>query len=116
MRVFASPESKRVGKNAVFADATEEFSTLEAVLDKFASWKRGHPQAYNDAYVSMSLPEAVAPYVRVEVRLFHFPTHVCACLCARGRVPTRACVYVLEHALPIVMATVVDDEPCALIC
>ena len=51
----------------VFADAAEQFSTLEAVKQHMEHWKLRMGKEYNDAYMSVSLPAVLAPFVRVQL-------------------------------------------------
>ncbi|XP_037080200.1 PAX3- and PAX7-binding protein 1-like [Pollicipes pollicipes] len=52
---------------AVMADVEEDFSTLAGVCRHFVEWRRIDAQAYRDAYVSLSLPRALAPLVRLQM-------------------------------------------------
>ncbi|CAI5952768.1 unnamed protein product, partial [Closterium sp. NIES-64] len=54
-------------RNAVFADAAEEYSRIERVKERMERWKQQHPSAYRDAYASMSAPALFAPFVRLEL-------------------------------------------------
>lgn len=51
----------------VFSDASEEYSQLSVVKEKFERWKRDYPSSYNDAYMSLSIPAIFSPYVRLEL-------------------------------------------------
>lgn len=50
-----------------FADAGEEYGTLDAVKGRLESWKADHPGAYRDAYMALSAPAIFAPFVRLEL-------------------------------------------------
>lgn len=52
---------------SVFADASEEYGSLAAVKDRLEKWKQQHPGAYADAYMSLSVPAVMAPFVRLEL-------------------------------------------------
>lgn len=52
---------------AVFADADAEFATLGAVKRKLEAWKAQQPGTYRDAYMSLSVPALLAPFVRLEL-------------------------------------------------
>ena len=52
---------------SVFADATEEYGSLAAVKDRLEKWKQQQPGAYADAYMSLSVPAVMAPFVRLEL-------------------------------------------------
>ncbi|OEL27531.1 PAX3- and PAX7-binding protein 1 [Dichanthelium oligosanthes] len=51
----------------VFSDASEEYSSLRIVKDKFEGWKTQYPSAYRDAHVALSAPSVFTPYVRLEL-------------------------------------------------
>lgn len=51
----------------VFSDASEEYSSLKIVKDKFEGWKTMYPSAYRDAHVALSAPSVFTPYVRLEL-------------------------------------------------
>ena len=53
--------------NSVFADASEEYGSLPAVKDRLEQWKQQQPGAYADAYMSLSVPAVMAPFVRLEL-------------------------------------------------
>ena len=52
---------------SVFADASEEYGSLAAVKDRLEQWKQQQPGAYADAYMSLSVPAVLAPFVRLEL-------------------------------------------------
>lgn len=52
---------------SVFADASEEYGSLPAVKDRLEKWKQQQPGAYADAYMSLSVPAVMAPFVRLEL-------------------------------------------------
>lgn len=52
---------------SVFADASEEYGSLAAVKGRLEKWKQQHPGAYADAYMSLSVPAVMAPFVRLEL-------------------------------------------------
>ena len=51
----------------VFADADDEFGSLHAVKGQLERWRGAYPDAYRDAYVSMSAPALMAPFVRLQL-------------------------------------------------
>ena len=51
----------------VFADAAEEFASLEAVKAKLEGWKAAYAQDYQNAYVPESAPALFAPFVRLQL-------------------------------------------------
>lgn len=50
---------------SVFADVHDEFATLSGVCRHFSEWRYMDPKAYKQAFVSFSLPQALAPLVRL---------------------------------------------------
>lgn len=52
---------------SVFADASEEYGSLAAVKERLEQWKQQQPGAYGDAYMSLSVPAVLAPFVRLEL-------------------------------------------------
>lgn len=52
---------------SVLADASEEYGSLPAVKDRLEQWKQQQPGAYADAYMSLSVPAVLAPFVRLEL-------------------------------------------------
>ena len=71
---------------SVFADASEEYGSLAAVKDRLEKWKQQHAGAYADAYMSLSVPAVMAPFVRLELLhwdpLFGGGTGQCLLQCA----------------------------------
>lgn len=51
----------------VFSDASEEYSELSSVKERFERWKRLYLESYRDAYISLSIPSLFSPYVRLEL-------------------------------------------------
>ncbi|KAM7484520.1 hypothetical protein LguiA_000529 [Lonicera macranthoides] len=51
----------------VFSDAAEEYSQLSVVKERFERWKKDYASSYNDAYMSLSVPDIFSPYVRLEL-------------------------------------------------
>ena len=51
----------------VFADASEDYSTVEAVKRRLEDWQISYPAAYRDAYMPMSAPAIFAPFVRLDL-------------------------------------------------
>lgn len=51
----------------VFADASEEFSSIRSIKQRFEEWKFKHPQTYQQAYCPLSIPQLFAPFVRLEI-------------------------------------------------
>lgn len=52
---------------SVFADASEEYGSLAAVKHRLEQWKQQQPGAYADAYMSLTVPAVMAPFVRLEL-------------------------------------------------
>ncbi|KNC50330.1 uncharacterized protein AMSG_06813 [Thecamonas trahens ATCC 50062] len=52
---------------APFANVTPEFGSAEAVVGVFANWRREHAGAYRDAFGSLALRTALAPFVRASL-------------------------------------------------
>ncbi|TYJ13613.1 hypothetical protein E1A91_A10G062900v1 [Gossypium mustelinum] len=53
--------------NEIFSDASEEYSQLSAVKQKFEKLKKDYSSSYRDAYMSLSIPSIFSPYVRLEL-------------------------------------------------
>ncbi|URE21782.1 GC-rich sequence DNA-binding factor-like protein [Musa troglodytarum] len=51
----------------IFSDASEEYSNLMIVKERFERWKSQYLSSYRDAYVSLSVPSLFSPYVRLEL-------------------------------------------------
>ncbi|KAK3183191.1 hypothetical protein Dsin_030477 [Dipteronia sinensis] len=51
----------------IFSDASDEYSQLSMVKERFEEWKRDYPSSYRDAYMSLSAPAIMSPYVRLEL-------------------------------------------------
>ncbi|CAK7323796.1 unnamed protein product [Dovyalis caffra] len=51
----------------IFSDASEEYSQLAAVKERFETWKKEYFASYRDAYMSLSAPAIFSPYVRLEL-------------------------------------------------
>ncbi|KAG1362742.1 transcriptional repressor ILP1 [Cocos nucifera] len=51
----------------IFSDASEEYSSLKIVKERFERWKNQYSSAYRDAYVSLTAPAVFSPYVRLEL-------------------------------------------------
>ncbi|XVF26421.1 hypothetical protein REPUB_Repub14bG0015000 [Reevesia pubescens] len=51
----------------IFSDASEEYSQLSVVKEKFEKWKKDYSSSYRDAYMSLSMPAIFSPYVRLEL-------------------------------------------------
>jgi GC-rich sequence DNA-binding factor len=65
---LASGHAAVTGEAAtVFADADEDFSTLERVKTRLEAFKRACGRAYRDAYVGESAAALFAPYVRLQL-------------------------------------------------
>lgn len=52
---------------ALFADADEEFCSVERVKARLLACKAATPAAYRDAYVALSAPAIFAPFVRLQL-------------------------------------------------
>ncbi|CAJ2650868.1 unnamed protein product [Trifolium pratense] len=53
--------------DAIFSDASDEYSQLSLVKKRMEEWKREYLSSYNNAYISLSLPMIFSPYVRLEL-------------------------------------------------
>lgn len=53
--------------NEIFSDASEEYSQLSAVKEKFEKLKKDYSSSYRDAYMSLSIPSIFSTYVRLEL-------------------------------------------------
>lgn len=51
----------------IFSDASEEYSELLMVKERFERWKKEYFTSYRDAYMSLSVPAIFSPYVRLEL-------------------------------------------------
>ena len=51
----------------IFSDASEEYSQLSVVKEKFEKWKKDYSSSYRDAYMSLSIPAIFSTYVRLEL-------------------------------------------------
>ncbi|VFQ67087.1 unnamed protein product [Cuscuta campestris] len=51
----------------IFGDTNDEYSQLAMVVSKFERWKKQYSSSYRDAYMSLSLPAILSPYVRLEL-------------------------------------------------
>lgn len=51
----------------IFSDASEEYSQLSVVKERFERWKQIYSSSYQDAYMSLSAPAIFSPYVRLEL-------------------------------------------------
>ena len=49
----------------------EEFRTLHQVLLTFLKWRHCSPSTYSDTYCSLSLPQILAPFVRIQLLEWH---------------------------------------------
>ena len=57
--------------SVIFADASEEFSTVAAVAARMAEWKCKQPRSYHDTYVSINLLKIFAPFARLDMLSWH---------------------------------------------
>lgn len=57
--------------SVIFADASEEFSTVAAVAARMAEWKCKQPRSYHDTYVSINLFKIFAPFARLDMLSWH---------------------------------------------
>lgn len=51
----------------IFSDASDEYSQLSLVKERLEKWKRDYSSSYRDAYMSLSTPAIMSPYVRLEL-------------------------------------------------
>lgn len=52
---------------SVFADADEEYSSVQMVKQRMQDWQRRQPEAFRSAYAAESAPAVFAPFVRNEL-------------------------------------------------
>ena len=57
----------RQAAGTVFADASDEYGSVAAVLARLQAWQQHHPGAYRDAYMAVSAPAIFAPFVRLQL-------------------------------------------------
>jgi len=55
-----------VQADELFGDVRREFRDLKAIHARMQQWKARFPKSYREAWVAMSLPRLLAPYVRKE--------------------------------------------------
>lgn len=60
----------------IFADASDDFSTVTAVASRMEEWKQKQPRSYHDTYVSINLIKIFSPFVRLDMLAWH-PTDRC---------------------------------------
>ncbi|XP_058119129.1 PAX3- and PAX7-binding protein 1 isoform X2 [Anopheles coustani] len=65
-RYKAALQTVELETRDVFADATEEYCDIGAILGKFEQWRVHDMAAYSDAYVSLCLPKILGPLVRLQ--------------------------------------------------
>ena len=56
-------------------DAHEDFASIPAVVSQLAEFRRRYPAAYQQAYISDSLPALLSVYLRKELLLYD-PLHL----------------------------------------
>ena len=71
--VAAVQEAARVSfvedVRGIMADVDDEWRSADRVIAHFQHWRRRDLQSYHDAYVSLTLPKVLAPYVRMDLML-----------------------------------------------
>jgi GC-rich sequence DNA-binding factor len=50
----------------IFEDVREEYANLTHIKGVMEGWKARYPNAYNDAFIALSVPSLFAPYARLE--------------------------------------------------
>ncbi|KAH8848813.1 PAX3- and PAX7-binding protein 1 [Schistosoma japonicum] len=60
-------DSLLVDANALFEDVVEEFCELPLILTKFMEWRNKYPESYQQAYVSLCLPQLFSPIIRIQL-------------------------------------------------
>ncbi|KAK4476207.1 hypothetical protein MN116_000688 [Schistosoma mekongi] len=60
-------DSLLVDANALFEDVIEEFCELPLILTKFMEWRNKFPESYQQAYVSLCLPQLFSPIIRIQL-------------------------------------------------
>ncbi|CAH8631768.1 unnamed protein product [Schistosoma bovis] len=56
-----------VDANALFEDVVEEFCKLPLILERFIEWRNKYPESYQQAYVSLCLPQLFSPIIRIQL-------------------------------------------------
>ncbi|KAH7722015.1 SNARE domain containing protein [Aphelenchoides avenae] len=51
----------------IFADARDDFSRVDRVLDRFVDWLTVDPTSYEEAYIALCIPKLVSPFVLLEL-------------------------------------------------
>lgn len=51
----------------VFEDVKEEYKDIARVFRRFTEWRSLHHKAYRDAWVVLSIPRILSPYVRRQI-------------------------------------------------
>ena len=64
MFFFLISEKIKEEGDVLFADVTDEFSSLDMILKLFEEWRRRNRASYSDAYVEMFLPRLAGCLVR----------------------------------------------------
>lgn len=59
--------AERQAAGTVFADASDEYGSVAAVLLRLRAWQQHQPGAYRDAYMAVSAPAIFAPFVRLQL-------------------------------------------------
>eukprot|EP01117_Protostelium_nocturnum_P007572 TRINITY_DN2710_c0_g1_i3.p1 TRINITY_DN2710_c0_g1~~TRINITY_DN2710_c0_g1_i3.p1 ORF type:complete len:671 (+),score=254.62 TRINITY_DN2710_c0_g1_i3:204-2216(+) len=73
-KIFESPltgdekrESLLDQSEKIFADASEDFTSIKPIKKRFEEWKFGNTKSYDQSYCSLSVPMAFAPFVRLQL-------------------------------------------------
>ena len=53
----------------IMADVDDEWRSASRIITHFQHWRRTDQQSYHSAYVSLTLPKMLAPYVRIDLML-----------------------------------------------
>ncbi|XP_018654479.1 putative gc-rich sequence DNA-binding factor [Schistosoma mansoni] len=56
-----------VDANALFEDVIEEFCELPLILERFIEWRNKYPESYQQAYISLCLPQLFSPIIRIQL-------------------------------------------------
>jgi GC-rich sequence DNA-binding factor len=51
----------------ILSDVDDSFQTFDHITARLTQWKQRYGSAYSDAFVGLSVPGLVAPYVRLEL-------------------------------------------------
>jgi hypothetical protein len=55
----------------IFEDVTDEFANFDTIQEQLGYWKMHYRSSYEDAYIAMSFPSVLAPYIRLALLHWH---------------------------------------------